>query len=895
MTAPAIPVDPAATVQVGYWLPLERAMDPRACGGKAAALGRLLRAGLPVPPGIVLTTHAFERFLREADLVHRMAALESRAAHADAVALERIERDARAWIDAAPMPQGVLRQSSAIVRTLAAAGALAVRSSALGEDDTHASCAGLLRSVLSVPTDEQALERAIKAVWASRWSARALAYANTGRGSLQHVAVIVQAQIDAACAGVLFTRSPEPGREAQMLCEYCEGLADRLVSGAVTPARLAIDRGTLRRCDPAAGDEACPPLEEGTIEALATAALAAERLFGSPQDIEWALDGDARLWVVQSRPITAPAMPSSPRRIVWSNANVNENFPEPITPFLYSVVGPGYTHYFANLGRAFGFSRRRMARMAGDIAAIVGVHAGRLYYNLTAIHAVLREAPFGRRLVAWFDDFTGASDPASEQITQAPKLGASLRDAIELASIAGKTLWQYLFIDRRVRRFESGADAFAERSRPSRLARMNALELRDLIRAFIDIRMQRWTDASLADAAAMVCYGLLKAVVGRALEGTTDTASHNALLQGLTGLRSAEPVQALWALAARVRNDPLLNPLFKQHAAADIPRILESDTRFAEFHRAFQDYLERWGFRCSGELMLTVPSFQEAPELLIEIIRNCAADCEVAPQSRLAEQQRARAAATRTVMAAARRRPLVWPLSWPSYALVLAPLLRATQASIGLRERARLKQALLYSRLRRVALEIGSRLVADGSLLAREDIFYLTVSEVDELLSARAMFPQQVPALVALRRSAHASFSDERPSDVLTAAEGRYPSTAPARESAGADDDALRGSSVCGGVATGTARVLGRVAETRLLKRGDVLVTRQTDPGWAPAFVTIGALVLERGGMLSHGAILAREYGIPTLVGVTSATRRIADASIVRVDADCGEIHVVSR
>lgn len=873
------------------WTSLEHAGATTRCGGKAFNLGRMLTAGLAVPAGGVLGVEVLQAFLDRTGLGERIEARLDALIDDDPARLAQVEADVRAWFDATPWPASMTALIDRVGTDLSHAPLWAVRSSAVGEDAARASCAGLMDSVLGV-TPGAAFERAIKQVWASRWSARALAYERSGHARLGDMAVIVQRQIDPAVAGVLFTRSPEPGCEEAMLCEYGVGLADKLVAGETNPARLRIARdGTSSlRLDDAAQ---APTLDATTVRALADTGRSAEALFGAPQDIEFAIDRDGKLWLVQSRPITAALRQDARRRIVWSNANVNENFPEPISPLLYSIVAPGYSAYFANLGKAFGLSRSRLARMERDLAGIVGVHAGRLYYNLTAIHAVLREAPCGDRLCAWFDEFTGARDPSAHSPFASKSFVRSARDAAELAWIAARTAWQYLFIERRVRGFEARVDAYAAAAAPERLPSLDLLDmcsLRDLLRGFVDIRLRHWTNASLADAAAMVCYGALKALVHEVVGEAGATAAHNDLLKGLSGLKSAEPVEALWRLAQCVRDDADLRQLFAAHGGAALLDRIRGDVRCADFHARFQTYLDQWGFRCSGELMLTVPSFQERPAELIDIVRGYAAQADASPTQRLSAQQAEREAATRAVLEAARKRRIVPGLS---LAAVVSRVLAATQAAIGLRERARFKQALLYSRLRRVALEIGSRLQANGTLNAADDVFFLTLSELDQRLSGYAMFPGEVRGLVAMRREAHARFFEAAPPDVFTAEEGDYPDPRAVRTARAAQDGSLRGASVCGGVATGPAKVLTDVVQTCSLVKGDVLVTRQTDPGWAPAFVAIGGLVLERGGMLSHGAILAREYGIPTVVGVAGATERIASGSTVRVDGDRGEVHRV--
>jgi phosphohistidine swiveling domain-containing protein len=776
---------------------LEGVHDASAHGGKAYALARLMKAGLPVPSGFVLDE-----------------ATPARLATAPALALA----------DGRP---------------------LVVRSSAAGEDGRAASFAGQLESILGVDAAGD-VEAAVERCRASRRSERVAAYERARGARLAGMGVIVQRQVDARFSGVLFTVRPDVGDGNGMLCEYCEGLGDRLVSGEISPGRVVLPRESGSPNWERELESGARPSAQ-SLACLAAAGRDAERLFGCPQDIEWAIDADGRLWLLQSRPITAFAPP--PRPVLWSNANVNENFPQPISPFLYSIAAAGYTSYFTGLGSAFGISARRLERLEPQLRTIIGVQAGRMYYNLASIHTVLRGMPFGAHLARWFDDFVGAEGPADA--------GRGAWPALEVLRIAVKTAGQYLLLGRRVQAFEARVDAYAARTAPERLDGKDLLALRDDVRAFLDIRLRNWTDAALADAAAMATYGGLKALLARWMAGENAERLHHGLLRGLDGLASAEPVEALWRLAIMKRRDP------------------------AAFEAGLADYLERWGFRFSGELMLTEPSFQERPQELVALLESYATEGLASPAERLEAQKRERLAATRRVLQQA----------GPLRAALLRPLIAAAQASIGYRERARLKQALLYSRLRRVSLAVGERLVKQNRVEAREDVFFLTAPELDELLSGTAMFPHEVAQLVALRKQAHGKFAGLQPADVLRAREGDYPSWETPRPAASAAE--LRGSSVCGGKVTGRARVLASVQEARTLQAGDILVTRQTDPGWAPVFVTIGGLVLERGGMLSHGAILAREYGIPTLVGVAEATTRIQDGAAVALDGDNGVVGIL--
>jgi pyruvate,water dikinase len=245
--------------------------------------------------------------------------------------------------------------------------------------------------------------------------------------------VVVQHQVDARAAGVLFTDAGD----GTMLVEYTAGLADALVAGAIDPDRLSIDRvtGDARHLAHAGSSFA---LADKTIASLGDAARALEQEFGEPQDIEWVSSADDELWIVQSRPITASIVPPSTarKRISWSNANVNENFPGPISPLLYSIAAPGYSCYFRNLARAFGISARRIRAMEPAFRQIIGVHGARMYYNLTSIHSVLRLAPFGKELAASFDTFVGAD--GSDVDTETLDAQSWLRQAGEVVAITSE-------------------------------------------------------------------------------------------------------------------------------------------------------------------------------------------------------------------------------------------------------------------------------------------------------------------------------------------------------------------------------------------------------------------------------------------------------------------------
>lgn len=861
---------------------LAAATDLREAGGKARNLARLLALGAPVPNGFVITDAALRGIAEAAggepaDLVDAVAGL----------------------VRGEPWPVALATALDAAWMALSA-DTVIVRSSAVGEDSEATSFAGQLDSIGGV-TSAATLRQAVAGVWASRWFERAVAYQTARHVRLSGMGVIVQRQIASAVSGVLFTEAPHS--TSHMLLEYCGGSGDRLVSGEINPGRITIARRTLRWVRQA-GPESPAAMETALLNdlqlgSLGRLALEIERAFGCPQDIEWTMDANGRLWVVQARPITARATVASsrPAGVLWSNANVNENFPQPICPLLYSIASIGYYHYFRNLGRAFGLSAHRMTLIDAPLRQIIGVHGARMYYNLTSIHAVLRSAPFGELLTGAFNQFVGAeaSDEPAAADTFSGGRGRVLQ-ALELVTIAVKTTWQYLFLTRRVERFEQSVAAFSERTHPDRLAGRSLPDIVDDCRAFLEIRCHRWNGAALADAGAMVSHALLQRLLTRTCPRDDQQGLHTTLLKALPDLVSSMPALELWRLSRQVLADPALHELFETSAAADVLTTVAGDERFADFRIQLQQYLDDWGFRCSAELMLTVPSFQEAPEPVIELIKAYTRVDGESPRDSLERQEAERLAETARVLGELRYRPLSWVVPFVSQSLAVATVLTWTQRCIQLRERARLKQALLYSRFRRVALALGEGLREAGRIDQAADVFFLTFEELVALGSGSAMFPDHVRPLVAVRRQGHRDLSASTPPDSMRLPVGEY--LPPAVSWAHGDDEPAQGAisfsglGACGGATTGRATVLADVRESHLLAAGDVLVTRQTDPGWAPIFPLIAGLVIERGGMLSHGAIVAREFGIPSVVGVKHATRRIPQGARITVDGDRGVVRI---
>lgn len=898
----------------GALVSLDDEIQVEQVGSKAWRLAEIRQLGCRVPPGFVIPDSAFRMQLKAAGLWSEISTqvnkLDDGSVSETAQLATKIEKMLASCHLSAPF-EAALRASS---ESLLAGGPVVVRSSALGEDSKTAAFAGQLDSFLNVNTHEELL-RAVKRCWASFWSHRSLGYQRARGVSLNGMGVLVQEQVRAQVSGVLFTRHPHYPERGTMVLEYALGLAHDLVSGKLTPRQLILSpNGEVisdsaetgpHEAEDAQEQQKIPILEPTLLRQLTRWGQRLESHFGHPQDIEWVADHDLQVHLVQSRPVTTHTEREKPV-VHWSNANVNENYPDPVCPLLYSIATTGYYHYFRNLGIAFGIAPKRIREMEPALRGIIGTQAGRIYYNLTHVHAVLYAAPFGGFLANSFNQFVGAEDSVSPTIPRRKTLLSRWERLKEGLSIGTRPIQCFLSLDDRIQRFERIVDKFASDSHPDRLTRLNGQELLALWQQFVKIRSE-WTNPSLADAASMISYGLTRRFLAAAFDDENRQLVVHRLLTGLCNLVSGLPTEHLWQLSRQIRKNSQLRNLFAQHDSLEAWQQIQSDASYRTEKDEITRFLENWGYRCSGELMLTQANYQENPPALLDLLRPFVNQSGESPRDLLERQATQRLSETQDVMNALSQQPLHRFLPWPRKNWIAGHLIHWTQQSVAFRERARDKQALLYSRCRQLALASDTLLRQKNLLHKAGDIFYLTHPEITDLLSGTMMMPTALKEIAALRRTTHSDLDKLRPPDKIQLPPGEYWSPQEAHEGhpmngretlsrvATTDMRTMSGQGVSSGVFEGTAVVLLDPTQYKDVSEGDILVTRQTDPGWGPILFLVKGLVMERGGMLSHGAILAREFGIPTVVDVREATQQITTGDRLQIDGDRGIVKILSH
>lgn len=890
----------------GWVLPLSAigAADLPRVGGKGANLGELARAGLPVPGGFCVTTAAFRRALFHGGPEEGFEALLDALAAVPAgdIAAARAAGAAiREHVRARPVPAEIRAAILSAWDRAGAEHAYAVRSSATAEDLPHASFAGQQDTYLNVIGAEDLIAR-VRDCWASLYTDRAILYRIEQGIRHRDVAlcVVVQRLVRAEKAGILFTAHPVSGHRNVAVIEAGWGLGESLVSGIVSPDRYEVERHNGRVIAARRGDKAVAVrpkggggegegggvetvtlgaaereervLDDREIRALCALGRDVEAHQGAPQDIEWAITG-GELHLLQARPITS-LFPRVEGAREGEHLNVYLCFNH--LQVMTDAMAPMALHVFQLL---LPFDR---ARGEDGECPWAGRAGGRLYIDVAR---VLR-SPIGRRVGT---KFLGVADRLSQQAVlsalRRPELqrGPAVPARALLANVAPRfadaVAWA-LFrptagsTDRVAEWVEEQAAAArgeilgdrAHRPLPERVR-----TARRILSGFLVPMFSRVPPMLIAGFLS----GYLLRVLVRAPEERIVP-----LGRGLSGNVTTEMDLAVGDLADRARAHPEVAARIAAGGAT--LEEIEALPGGAEFRQALDGFLDRYGFRGPSEIDLSRPRYRDAPGAILAVVagnlRTGERGAHRAHHARLARE--AEAAAQAIVEEAARG-----PLGL-ARAAIARRLIAAHRDLLPVREHPKLLLVQILDAIRRLALEAGAALAAEGRLERAEDVFFLDLRELEAALTDPGL---PLRERVAERREELAYHQGLTPPRVMTS-DGEVLTAEHAAD--GAPPGALVGSPASAGVVEGRARVVLDPA-VEVLERGEILVAPFTDPGWTPLFVNAAGLVMEVGGMMTHGSVVAREYGIPAVVCVPGATKRIRTGQRIRVHGDGGYVEVL--
>ncbi len=884
----------------------------REAGGKGFNLYLMTREGLPVPRWIVVGARYFREVRGAHGLDEAIAAALREASPVDQY--EGAAKAIRQHVLRAPLPPRVEEAVKAALAELGDA-PLAVRSSAVGEDGAQRSFAGQLSTFLYV-RGEKTVVAALRECWASAYSARALSYrvqSGLGLDAKVEVAVVLQHMIGSEKSGVLFSCDPVTGDPSCVMVNAVYGIGEGLVSGALDADTFVVQKDTARVLrtevvskptrlvqDVAAGGlvevpvprelREAPALDEPELRLLSSLAERVERFYRFPQDIEWGFEG-GKLYLLQARPVTTTVRNADGTLHVWDNSNIVESYGGITLPLTFTFAHYVYGQVYAQFCEILMVPQSEIRNMDPFLKNMIGIFHGRVYYNLLNWYKLTSILPGFDLNRSFMETMMGTGQALAGEIADRIKppgfneeLASKVRRVVSGAKFAYFHATAQSMVDDFLAHFQSVHGEFRKKD----YSRMPADEIKkdwhDLERRLL----REWKAPIVNDFLCMVHFGLLKKLSSDWL-GHLGDSLQNDLLCGEGSLESAEPTRELIRMAAVVKGDPGLRALVDATEANDMLEALQQSPH-REFRERVARYIDLYGHRCMSEMKLEQKDLHQDPSFLFVCLKNYLRSGQTDLAAYEEREKEIRAGAEEKV-GRALRGPKARAYFWS-----------VKHARRAVREPGRTRQLLPHSDLRGSSARCSSAWGTTsppsrghrraGGRLRRSDPGSELLGAPDGVLPC-----QDLRGLIDVRKKEYARYEQTEPSSRFLTRGLVYwrnehtPSDVAEATSCSAPDQ-MKGTGCCPGVIEGVVKVVLSPNDDMNLS-GEILVTMRTDPGWIPLYPSVSGLLVERGGLLSHSAIVAREMGLPTVVGVKGLTKRLKTGMRVRFDGQSGLIEIL--
>jgi pyruvate,water dikinase len=877
----------------------------RELGGKALALLRLEQAGLPIPPWFAIAPSAFTASLTAAGLTAASLTMEQVEAQSEVTS---------ALLSLKPSVE-IQREVDDALRNLCGDGSrFAVRSSAVDEDGSQHSFAGQFDTFLFV--DPNGISGKVAAVWRSGFSDRVLEYRRQhglAKTAFAAPAVLVQKMVNATVSGVAFSADPISGRRSLAIVSAVPGLGTALVGGEaaadvfkVDRAGAIVERAIVRknishRFDPAADegvsavilsdvDALKPALTDEQAVAVAALARRAAHAFGQPQDIEWAIEGD-QLFLLQSRPITTLGDLADPEGALnlWDNSNITESYNGVTTPLTFSFARYIYEGVYRQFCVIMRVPQAKIAANEHTFSRMLGLIRGRVYYNLLNWYRVLALLPgftlnrrFMEQMMGVRESLPDEIASELEQASARDRIVDALRSLRMVFGLAGN----YFTLDRQIEQFYVRLNQALAPPEP----RFEDMRLDELVAHYYKLEQQllsRWDAPLVNDFFAMIFHGAFRKLTERWC-GDANGMLANDAIRGQGDIISLEPAARVREMARVAAAHPELVAALRETPVTTAVRVIR---QYPEFSALYDAYLAKFGDRCLEELKLESETLHEDPLVLLRNIGEVARAAAITrtPQTEIPAagpvddqaEEKMRAALSGSPF---RRRTLFW-------------VMRQARKRVRNRENLRFERTRLFGTIRRLFLEAGRRLQAIGRLDDARDIFYLELGEILAFNDGTAT-TTDLRSLATVRKQEFAAYREgpapaerfETRGPVYHAQLYRASKPSAAAEPGGEE---RKGLGCCPGVVRGTACVV-RDPKHAQLTAGCILVADHTDPGWIMLFPSASGLLVERGSLLSHSAIVARELGIPAVISIPGLLDWLKDGDEVELDGAAGIVRRIA-
>lgn len=875
-------------------------------GGKGFNLYLMSQAGLPVPDWVVFGKRYFNEFLNNPGVKTSLELILERLQKSELSASDA-EKEILQLFEATPLPSLVEESLTQALSHLGADKVFSVRSSAADEDSLAHSFAGQLSSFLYVNGKEDIL-RYIRLCWASAFSERGLVYRLENQIDLKKisVSVVLQRMIDPDKSGVLFTCDPVAKKTDVFVVSSVYGVGEGLVSGALDADSFWLDAksGKLLKEELVEKKEMMKKSVSGHCKMIPVAdslinsssldsqelltlyrlGLKIQDQYHRPQDIEWAIES-GQIYILQTRPVTSLDQDLMGYPNLWDNSNIIESYGGLTSPLSFSFALRNYKAVYVQFCEVLGVPNEIIKDMDSYLGYMLGSLNGRVYYNLFNWYKLVGVLPGFKQNREFMETMMGVSESLNDEIADRIKPHPSWDTPTGRMRkvVTGLNFIRYHFtiqkvVDDFLHTFHRDYDRFMAMP----LKRMRGDQL---IRIYMEVErnmLGRWQAPIINDFLCMVHFGLLRKLTLTWLT-ELDSTIQNDLLAGEGGLESAEPTKALLRLAYKAQNNKGLRKLLE---TTDPKEGLEAlnQSPYPEFYNLVLDYLNRFGFRCMSEMKLEEIDLLTDPSYLFVCLKNYLKSGPVelhddSHEKNLREQAEIKVAGHLTGL---KKRIYFW-------------VLRHARKAVKNRENTRFARTRVYGIARTIFQTIGEDLAALGTLDHHRDIFWLTIEEVFGVYNG-TLPAFNLRSLVEVRKKEYDKFAEETDPRIMTRGAVYWNNPFIKEEDLSQVSDSLdwdlKGLPCCPGIIEGVVKVIINPGDNLELN-GEILVTARTDPGWVPLYPSISGLLVERGSLLSHSAIVAREMGIPAIVSIPGLTKKLKTGMRVRIDAKAGTIKIL--
>ncbi len=773
-----------------------------------------------------------------------------------------------------------------------------VRSSAMGEDGNTFSYAGQFESFLYVSRDD--LSNKIKEVWKSAFSKRINFYREQNKIKARlRMAVIIQEMVPSDISGVMFGINPISLKKDEMLISAVYGLGEGLVSGALNSDNYFIKGEQLIHseitektqkiiknprgigtaiCDVEESKISTAALDQQKIKSLLAVLIKLNKLYDFPQDVEWAYHNE-ELFILQTRPITN-AKHKEGTKIIWDNSNIIESYPGVTSPLTFSFIKKMYRVVYIQFSQLLGIDQKLLKANEEVYANMLGHLRGRVYYNLRSWYRALALLPGYKLNARFMETMMGVKEKFElEDQFKGSKAGARLR----IVSTIFKMIWTFIVLPRKRNSFICFLDTTIAEYKKIDFQNSSSEELMEHYKTFEKILTEKWEPPLVNDFFAMIYFGVFQKLITKWI-GSDHPQLHNDLLAFSNDIISTQPMIKSLEIAKEILNSESDKKIFDQTADKVWEDLLNGNA--PQIFAQINSYLNLYGERCLGELKLETISYNQDPEKFIKILQSYVKN----PNSLLAldksQSNKIRDEANALVQ---RKLEGKFVKSW-----VFKYFTRKTRELVSNRENLRFERTRGFGIVREIFSSMGKQFESKNIIDNHRDIFYLTIEEIFDFIKGTSVL-SELKSTIELRKKKYDEFENdvyvpERITTYGIVNEGLIFK----KEPNSILDGEIKGTACCPGIIKSEVCIVTSPDQISDLN-GKIMVTSSTDPGWVSLFPTCSGILVERGSLLSHSAIVARELGIPCIVAIDGLMQKLKTGDFVEMDGSTGIVNILEN